>query len=65
MSDVVNLRKARKARDRQEKKAQAADNRATHGVPKRLKTHAKAERERENRSHDGHRRPDDGDGGTQ
>ena len=65
MSDVINLRKARKARNRKEKQARAAENRAVHGTPKRLKAHTQAEREREDRVHDGHRRVDDGDRSTQ
>ena len=65
MGDIVNLRKARKARDRREKQARAAENRAAHGIPKRVKTTARAEREREDRVHDGHRSSDDGDGESQ
>ncbi len=62
MGDVINLRRARKARNRREKQARAAENRTAHGTPKALKTHAQAEHEREGRVLDSHRRSDDGDG---
>ncbi len=67
MGDVINLRRARKARNRREKQARATENRTTYGTPKALKTHLLAEHEREDRVLDGHRRPDDGsgDGNTQ
>ena len=59
MGDVINLRRARKARDRQDRKAQADRNSTTHGMPKRLKSQLRAERDREDRIHEGHRTKDD------
>ena len=46
MADVVNLRQARKARERAARKAEADANAATHGVGKaeRVKTRAEAEK---------------------
>ncbi len=58
MSEIVNLRQARKRRDRDEKRRKADENAAKHG-------RAKADRERhdaltnlERRRLDGHRRED-------
>lgn len=56
MADIVNLRAARKRRDRAEKERQAEENRVRHGQSKAGKLAARAEREREASLLDGHRR---------
>jgi len=47
MAEIVNLRRARKAKARAEKKAEAEANRAKHGVAKPIRNLAKA---RENKA---------------
>ena len=42
MSEIVNLRRARKAKGRAAKEQQAADNRARFGVSKRVRSITKA-----------------------
>jgi hypothetical protein len=42
MAEIVNLRRARKAKARTAKEAEAAGNRAKHGVAKSLRDLAKA-----------------------
>jgi hypothetical protein len=54
MAEVINLRQARKARDRQAAQAQAAANRARFGRTKAEKA-ADAAREEARRHLDGHR----------
>ena len=56
MGDIVNLRQARKVRDRAEAKDSAAVNRLTHGVGKTAKTLAKVERDAVIRTLDGAKR---------
>lgn len=56
MSEVVNLRKARKDRDRRLKESRAAENRVIHGLPKRLRAAARAERDREAQVLEGHQK---------
>lgn len=56
MGDLVNLNKARKARDRAEAKTTAQANRAAHGRTKADRAATKIERERAERSLDGARR---------
>jgi hypothetical protein len=56
MADVVNLRRARKAKARAEAGAQAAANRVTHGRSKAEKKLAQAEKETAERKLDGHKR---------
>ncbi len=55
MSEIVNLRQARKRKTRAEKQAGAAANRATHGRSRAAKTAARHEETRAARTHDGHR----------
>ena len=55
-ADVVNLRRARKAKARTEREKTAADNRIAFGRSKAEKQLTKAEREREQRAIDAHRR---------
>jgi hypothetical protein len=58
MAEIVNLNRARKARDKQAAKATAASNRATHGLTKAQRDLARAERERLARLLDQTRRED-------
>ena len=53
--EVVNLRLARKAKARDDKRKQAEANRALHGATKATKKHLKAEAERAARLLDGAR----------
>jgi len=59
MADIVNLRRARKARDRVEKEGQAQANRARHGRTKAERSHDDLTRTRERRHLDGHQITDD------
>lgn len=56
MAEIVNLRTARKRRERAEKERRADENRSLHGRSKAEKTALAAGRERERAAHDGHRR---------
>ncbi|WP_375256879.1 DUF4169 family protein [Citreimonas sp.] len=56
MTGVVNLNKARKARDRAEKRRQADANAAFHGLSKAQKARARAEAEKAGRTHAGKKR---------
>lgn len=56
MADIVNLRQARKARDRAEKATLAAENRAKFGRTKAEKATDKADKARAERSLDGAKR---------
>ncbi|MCV0413551.1 MAG: DUF4169 family protein [Brevundimonas sp.] len=58
MGEIVNLNRARKARDKAEDKARAAANRAAHGRTAAEKKTARTERERAERHIDGHKRED-------
>ncbi|WP_341704273.1 DUF4169 family protein [Ferrovibrio sp.] len=53
MADVINLNKARKTRDRQDAKAQAAANRAKFGQDRAAKDAARREDRRAARDLDG------------
>ena len=55
MADLINLRRARKARARAEKDRQAEVNRAAHGVAKPLKKLAEARAEKEAQKLSGHK----------
>ena len=61
MAEIINLNKARKARDKADAKVRAATNRAEHGVPKAERDRADAERDRRDHELDGARieRPDE------
>lgn len=63
-ADIVNLRRARKARARAEREKEAEENRRTFGRSKAEKSRQTSERERTARTIDGHRRepekPEDG-----
>lgn len=56
MAEVINLRAARKARDRKDKAAIAAQNRALHGLSKAERQRRQAEAERAARLLDGAKR---------
>jgi len=58
-AEIVNLRRARKARIRTEKDAKAAGNRRRHGRTKAEKQAESAERERAERHIESHRREPD------
>jgi hypothetical protein len=61
MAEIINLNKARKARDKADAKVVAETNRLEHGVPKADRDRAGAERDRRDHELDGARieRPDD------
>jgi hypothetical protein len=59
MAEIVNLRRARKAKARSEKAAAAAANRVKHGVAKNLRVLAKARGEKAKHDIDAHRLDDD------
>ena len=58
MAELINLNKARKARERAAAKAQAAENRVKHGRGKGDKAATKLEAERARRELDGMKRED-------
>jgi hypothetical protein len=55
MAEVVNLRIARKRAERSKAERHAAQNRQAHGVSKSQRTDAAAERDKFDRTLDGHR----------
>ena len=59
MGEVVNLKRAKKAKARAEKEKEAEGNRAKFGTPKRLHDLAKARAARETRDIDAHKRDDE------
>jgi hypothetical protein len=61
LGEIVNLRRARKQRRRDQDDATAAANRVAHGVGKPAKREARVERERAERALEGHRREPDGE----
>jgi hypothetical protein len=64
MGEIVNLRRARKAKARTQAADHAAENRARFGVPKAERQKTTAAQDLEQRRLDGHRRerePDAGD----
>ncbi|MGI6245146.1 MAG: DUF4169 family protein [Pseudochelatococcus sp.] len=64
MAEIVNLRRARKARARSEKEAQAAENRLRFGATKAERTASAAAREKDERHLDAHRLPEENGGDT-
>lgn len=58
MAEIVNLNRARKARERETAKAEAAANRVTHGLSRAQREAARAERQRLERLLDQSRRED-------
>ncbi len=59
MGELINLRRARKARDRAASGTRAAANRLSHGRSKAEKQAIQAERERQERTLDGAKRDTD------
>ena len=56
MGEIVNLRRARKAKARDEKEKTAHANRVFHGTPKDLRDTAKARGEKSARDLDAHKK---------
>ena len=56
MAEIVNLRRARKAKDRVEKDKAADANRIAHGAPKTLRNLGKARAEKAARELDAHKK---------
>ncbi len=56
MGETVNLRQARKARDRARKRAEAEENAARHGLSRAAKSLAEARAEKARAALDAHRR---------
>lgn len=59
MSEIINLNRARKARDKTAARSHAASSRVLHGLTKGQKDAARADRDRAARVIEGHRRGDD------
>ena len=62
MGEVVNLRRARKGRERRREQAEAAENRMLFGMTKAERRRIESEREKAERGLDAHKllaRPDD------
>lgn len=57
-AEIVNLRRARKAKARADKQREAARNRVEHGRSKAERRLSEAQAEHEARVHEGHRRGD-------
>ena len=60
-ADIINLRRARKTRDRKAHAAEAATRRADFGRSKAEKTETTARRDQDRRRIDGHKREPRGD----
>jgi len=61
LGEIVNLRRARKQRRRDQADATATANRLAHGLGKAAKREAGAERQRAERALEGHRREPSGE----
>ena len=61
MVEVVNLNRARKAKDRAEKEKTAEANRVLHGTPKTLRNLEKARKDKAEKGLAGHRLENDKD----
>jgi len=55
MVEIINLRRARKAKDRADKEKAAEANRILHGTPKRLRKLSDAEKSKAEQRLTGHR----------
>lgn len=55
MAEIINLRQARKAKERAVKESQAADNRIAFGRPKKARTLSEAKKAIEFARHEGHK----------
>ena len=58
MAEIVNLRRARKARARDAKAAEADANRTKHGIAKPVRDLAKARADKDKRAADAHKLDD-------
>jgi len=61
MSEIVNLRQARKRRRRADEALQAAEKRTTHGQSAATKKARRLKHEFDTKRHEGHRRTSDDD----
>ena len=61
MADIINLRRARKAKARAEKEAEASENRARFGRTRREQMSTDATRDLQDRKLDAHRRDGPGE----
>ena len=61
MAEIINLRKARKAKARADKDAKADENRARFGRPRQEQMSTEATREMQDRKLDAHRRDGPGE----
>jgi hypothetical protein len=61
MAEIVNLKRAKKAKARAAAEEKAATNRTHHGTPKKLRDLAKARREKDTHTIDTHKLDDDTD----
>ena len=61
MAEIINLRRARKAKARADKETEAAENRAKFGRPKEERSQSEAAKDLLDKKLDAHRREDDGD----
>jgi len=61
MGDIVNLRRARKARVKAEKEKTAEANRVLHGTPKVLRNLAKSQKDKADKALSGHNLEKDDD----
>lgn len=59
MAEIVNLRRARKRKERQNAEAAAADRRRTFGQPKAQRKLSEAAETLQRRRHEGHRLDDE------
>jgi hypothetical protein len=62
MAEIINLRKARKAKARAENEAEAAENRAKFGRPKDERSQSEASKDLRDRKLDAHQRESDDKG---
>ena len=56
MAELINLRRARKAKAKSEKEKTADANRIAHGAPKQVRDLAKARADKETRDLDAHKK---------
>ena len=61
MADLINLRRARKKRDKADKDKAAEANRVLHGTPKALRNLAEARKNKDDQALSGHRLEDSED----
>jgi hypothetical protein len=61
MAELINLRRARKAKDKSEKEKTAEANRVLHGTPKTLRNLQKARKNKADQSLTGHKLEKDRD----